>query len=86
VGEAGTHVEEYGSRGGEVDDDIDALEEGRGEGCGVVVLVGGEDANGVAAGCGYFCYELAGLAGTEDEDAHEVSLVLMRRELVCGGR
>jgi hypothetical protein len=37
--------------------------------------VGGEDADGVAAlGC-YVCYEFAGLAGTEDQNAHDDSLL-----------
>ena len=69
-----------GFGGGEVDDDVEACDEGGGEGGGVVVFVGVEDVDAVAALGGYFCDELAGLAGSEDEDAHGISLVL-RREL-----
>jgi hypothetical protein len=65
------HVGDDGGGGGEVDGDVEVFEEGGGEGGGVLIFAGGEDADGVAAlGC-YFCYEAAGLAGAEDEDAHE---------------
>ena len=56
--------------------DVEAGDEGRGEGGGVLVFGGVEDVDAVAALGGDFCDELAGLADSEDEDAHEVSLVL----------
>ena len=77
VGQAGVHVGDDGGGGGEVDRYVEVFEEGGGEGRGVVIFAGGEDADGVAAlGC-YFCYEAAGLAGAEDENAHGTSLVLV---------
>ncbi len=75
LGEAGADVGDDGRGGGEVDGDVEVFEEGGGEGGGIAVFTGGEDADRVTALGGYFCNESAGLAGAEDEDAHEVSLV-----------
>ena len=43
-------------------DDVEAGDEGRGEGRGVLVFFRVEDVDAVAAFSGDFCYELAGLA------------------------
>ena len=68
--EAGAKVGDDGFGRGEVDDGVEAGEEHGGKGGGVGVFPGVEDVDAVTALGGDVCYEFAGLALAEDEDAH----------------
>ena len=69
-GQHGAHVFDGGFGGGEVDDDVDAGERGRGKRSGVGVLVNVHGAHAVAALAGDFGHQRTGLSHSEDEEQH----------------